>query len=765
MFDKNLLNSKTDKYLRLLESIKVSDIHTTNIKEFYFDLIEIINYHNHNYYIDADPLISDYQYDKIFEFLKNIEFENPNIISTDSPTQWLTYQIQTWFKQAEHVIPILSLDNSYSSEDIKDWGDFLSRSLEKQGCTIKPHFILEPKFDWSSVELVYKRGKFIQAITRWDWYIWEDITENVKTVRGVPRSLNWADNISEIRLRWEILMPRTQLDKINQERQAKWEQVFANTRNATAWTLRQLDPNIVAQRWLVCYVFEILNIEQLDLWYNSYYDQILILIDKWGFYPYKDLVYYTNDPKWDYISEIVDECNRLKQLLISWWNYKNLDLDFDGCVIKIDEIAIRKILWTTSHHPRRAMAYKFPAQQVVTKVLDVEFSLWRMWTITPVAKLDPVKLSWVTISNASLHNFDFISDKDIRLWDYVWIQRSWEVIPYVVWPVKEKRCWEEKEIFPPTNCPVCNSVLININDEVAYLCGNINCPWILKEKITYFVSKEWMEIDWFWDKFIDMFVDSWIVKHFSDIYKLNKPEIKILMLWLPLMWQKRVEELLFEIEKSKNNYIWKLLTALGIKHIGKKTAKLIEQSIFLDIKQKYPESRIKDVVNKFDYRKLIKYLTDREFMESIHGIWIKMIESAEKYMDLKENIKVLKELFELWVSFNKFEMFKTKDKSDLPMSWIHFAVTGKFNLPRPKIVQILESFWAIWDEQIRKGTDFLLVWADAWTKLSKSNQYWVKIISWFHGLSQEFWFLIDIFKEDGTIKTERKWPIQESLFW
>ncbi len=764
MFDKKLLNWQTEKYLKFIENNKISELDEKKIKDIYFDIIETINYNNYLYYIESNPVISDYQYDKLFDYLKNIEYYYPNIISNDSPTQWLNYQIQTEFKKESHTIkaPMLSLDNTYNAEDLKDWDDFIKRKLTDDAWnTIKYSYSIEPKYDWVSIDIVYDNHLNLKkAITRWDWYIWEDVTENIKTIRSIPSKLNlWSNEFIdyvlkewkwEIRIRWEIVMPRSSFETINNEKRVNWEQLFANTRNATSWSLRQLDPNIVAKRWLEFYPYDLILL-----------DNNLELIDRWEIYDsidFKKLWFncinlLNKTLSKSNIDWVIDFCTSnyvLEQL-------KEYDIDFDWLVIKILPINLRTRLWATSHHPRRAVAYKFPAKQVITKILDIEFSLGRSGVLTPTAKLEPVSLSWVTVSNANLHNMDFINNKDIKIWDYVWIQRSWEVIPYIVWSLKDRRDWTEKIIFPPEKCPACWSKVIRFPDEVPYLCVNINCPWILKEKIWYFVSKEWMEIDWFGEKIVNLLVDWWLISNILDIYKLNQPEIKIKLWSLPLMWKKRVEDLLNQIEKSKNNPLWRILTAIWIKFVGKKTAKIIKDWIIFDYEKKNLS------LNDFNIDDLINYLSDEEFLLNIYWIWEKTIQSIKTYILINENIKLLKDLEKIWVKFNNFEIKYDKKIMD----WLHFSISGKFWISREKIIEILQKNWSIFDDQPKKSTNFIIIWEDSWSKLKKAQDYWLEIIYWLDWLLWKYDFLKEFFENIDKLdnnKSDKNKPEQISLF-
>jgi len=414
------------------ENIPQEELHTL-----YQLFIDTIVDHNHLYYIDAKPIISDVEYDELFSYLKAIEEYYPSIISWYSPTQALIWQLSDWFKKANHKTPLLSLENSYNEEDIRDWAQRFWKIAEKQWRS-KWKYLLEPKFDGLSVEFVYQNWKLTQAITRWDWRLWEDITANVLMIPCMPKTIQEKE---ELHFRGEVLMPKSQLEKLNKEREAKWLTVFSNTRNAAAWSLKLLDSNEVWKRWLIVAIYEQLS------WTPQNWEKLWLptfnLPEKFRYTEsIDDIVWWCLNPE-------------VKQFL------EEQDIDFDWLVIKVcdisndDKPSIREILWRTEHHPRWAIAYKFPAQQVSSQIQSVDFQVWRTWIITPVANIAPVQLSGATISRVSLHNFDFIKTKEIKNKDYVWVQRSWEVIPYIVWSIKERRDWNEVEIRAPEVCPVC----------------------------------------------------------------------------------------------------------------------------------------------------------------------------------------------------------------------------------------------------------------------------------------------------------------------
>jgi len=773
MLDNKKISLLTDQLLKSLNQDIEPDFELA--KKYYFDLIQTINYHNNLYYLESEPIISDGQYDMLFDFLKKIETKFPEIIDSQSPTQRLNNQIQSDFKQEKHLKEMLSLENSYNAEDLNDRNDFLLRQLTK--VEIQNYsFVVEPKYDGLSIELVYKKWKFFAWITRWDGIYGEKVTQNIKTILNIPLFIPKFQDIEKISFRAEIVMPKKSFEKVNSQRLAEWENLFANPRNAASWSLRQLDSRITASRWLISYVYEILYCSE-DLWLKTQ-KQSLEFLKEAGFGVNPNYKIFDN------IEQVVEYCMdpKVKDLL------ENGEIEYDGLVVKINELEIHKLIWSTNHHPRWAMAYKFPTKQVSTRILDVEFGVGRSGAITPVAILDPVNMWWVKVSRASMHNFDYVAQKDICIWDYVWVQRSWEVIPYILWVIKEKRedCivsdfeyifengqtyylyhWQKKDIWmlisdcvvrilPPAKCPVCNTDTVKIEWEVSLYCGNINCLSVIKEQLLHFVSKDCMNIDGFGDKFVELLVENGIVSLFSDLYNLEQPQTKLKILALPLMWKKRVSDILLQIQKSKTNPLRRIINGLGIKFVWKKSAKIIEKAIYDDlvIISQWNSHTLEDVLEWFNYKCLDRYLTDEVFLNNIYGIWIKTVNSLKAFMSKQQNIEILKSMEENGLKFNNFTSQLNSFQNELTDK--RFSITWKFDFSRPQIVQILENFGAVFDDQPTMETDFILVGEWWWSKLVKATKYWVSVIDWLSLLFQKYPFLKEWFDNIWLIKYQEQ---------
>ena len=740
-----------------------------SIREIYQELIDCITEHNHRYYLQNAPIISDFEYDQLFNFLERIESEFPHLITSNSPTQALVWQVSEWFKKAEHRTPLLSLENSYNTEDLKEFDERIQKALTKEGI-YKYSYIIEPKYDWLSVELIYENWKFKQAITRGDGYVWDDITENVKMIDNVPRFLN--KKIKLLRVRWEIMMPKSVLKEINEQRELDWMDPFSNTRNAAAGSIKLLDSGEVRKRKLVCFVYDLLEAEDEDL--NNYEPNLKEL-----WFSQVNLSFGEQNIWW--VQEICTNSETRKEL-------DELDYDFDGLVIKLkdnesnkielsdkeknqtlfslneweinnDYISLRKILWATQHHPKWAIAYKFPAQQASTQILSVDFQVGRTGIVTPVANLQPVQLSWVEISRVSLHNFDFINEKDIKLHDFIWIQRSWEVIPYVTSVIKERRNWGESQISAPLFCPACNSPITNI--DIHYYCTNPECPAQIKEKLIYFCSKDAMDIQWVWDAIIDILMQQNLIHSVADIYRLSEIQVQVLLRKIPWIWEKMLYEINQQLDESKNKELWRIINALGIPHIGKKTA----QDIAKFLEEKWAKN-----LNEIEL-----ILTNEELVSQIDWVWEKTIIALKEFFANQQVKTMLSKLEEYWINFSSILSWKNEknfswenniqDSSELNSHNKSFSITWTFLFSREIIKNEMERNWFIFHEQPKKDTDFLLCWEKAWSKREKAESLWIRIYDSWNEIVKVFPFLWNLKIEEKKVDTPKNnQPSQMSLF-
>ena len=661
----------------------------------YQNLIDTLIEHNHLYYIESSPIISDYEYDQLFSYLKNIEEIAPHLITSNSPTQSLIGQISEGFAKADHRTPLLSLENSYNAQDLTNRDTRIKKILEKSDQNCSFFYRLEPKFDGISCEIIYQNWLLTQAITRGDGKTWEDITINVKTIKSLPKKLTQPINI---RLRGEIMMPKSKLSTLNLSREALRLNSFANTRNAASWSIKLLDSAEVEKRSLICFIYDILESDT-----NQTIKEIWL--------PTFDLP--EKFQHFDNIQSVIDTC--LNPELKSFLDEQ--DFDFDGLVIKItdknlpngkDQTSIRTLLGATEHHPRRAIAYKFPAQQIAAKISSIDFQVGRTWILTPVANLEPVNLSGVTISRVSLHNFDFIKEKWILNWDFVRIQRSGEVIPYVLSAIPSRRNGTESEIFPPKLCPSCQTPIIS--QDIHYYCKNPDCPAQLKEKLLYFVSRDALDIAGFGDSIIQLLMEQNLLNSFADFYTLTKVENQVLLRKLPSFWDKKISELISQIELSKTKPLRRLLNALGIPNIGKKTAQ--------DLSAYLAQKKVTNLTS------LIDELKNTEQLWAIYGIWEKVATDIAAFFSSPKTLDLLYKLENFWLNFSAVE--DQKSNTEQNQNSLSFSITGTFPLSRTEIANQLIAQGYQFDENPIQTTSFMLIGEKAGSKADKALKYGIK---------------------------------------
>lgn len=710
--------------------------------EYYTNIVDCLIDHNHLYHIENNPIITDAEYDHIFNILKEFESLHPEHIRDDSPTQRLTWQydLQTEFKKSNHQSAILSLQNTYNSEEIKERHESISNILQKKAEIEEDEtkkeillskiqnleFFIQPKYDGLSIVLTYYGGTLYKAVTRGDGYTWDDVTENIKTIKNLPKSISSNNTVI---VRGEVVMPKSVRKTINQEREENGEEPFANTRNAAAWSLKLLDTNEVAKRWLICYVYDVIQGQ----------DSLLTEFDSYT--TPKSRQHMTLDQ----VTTLANDSATKEELL-------QADSDFDGLVIKVADLELRELLGATNHHPRRAIAYKFPAQQIATQIQSIERQIGRTGILTPVANLTPTELSGVTISRVSLHNRDFIQSKDIRVNDRVRLQRSGEVIPYIVGVIIQRRDKTQQKINPDTIvCPACYSQWVKKENTVGtktkpeittqFFCENPDCSGILKEKIKHFVSKNCMNIASIGEAMVDMLVDQHILTSLSDIYTLDTPEQIFLLKRLPGIANKKIESFIDEIKKSKSNPLWRFLNGLGISGIGIKLAKEIEKAL-----SRPTEYDIKSLDTVFNT------LQDENFLWSIYGIWGKLIQEIKDRCQDWKNIALLEQ-------FKKYKLHLWYGKHIQDAKTI--CITGTFSLSRSELEFYISQAGFIFSPNLTKSTDYLFVWENAG---SKKDKIWpnTKVLD----NMEEIYSLLDISTplfESQETKTHS--GEMQSLFW
>lgn len=648
-------------------------------------LKERINYHDYKYYVENKPEISDQEYDRLMKRLIGLEKANPELITPDSPSQRVGGEPLKIFPQVKHRAQMLSMDNTYSAEELGDFDQRVKKNLPGE----RVEYVVELKIDGVSICLVYKNGILEQGSTRGDGVTGDEVTSNLKTIHSIPLKLRPVaefDIPSLIEIRGEVYMSRSAFIKLNEEKDRIGEILFANPRNAAAGSLKLLDPNIVAQRKLDIFVHGLGYFEEPEL---KNQEEVLNFFKKAG------LKVNPHFKKCADIEEVIDYCHR-------WENKRdNLDYDIDGMVVKVNSLKQQAKLGATSKNPRWMIAYKYPARKAVTKIEDIIVGVGRTGALTPVAILKPVSFSGSVVSRATLHNEDEIKRKDIRIGDTVLIEKAGEIIPQVVEVVKEKRTNKEKKFSMPDKCPVCRAKTIRIKEEVILRCENVSCPAQLKERIRHFASRQAMDIEGMGEAIINQLVDKGLLKDYGDIYNLNQEQVKN----LERMGDKSATNLIEAIEKSKNNSLSRLIYALGIRHVGVHAAEILADT-FCSIDA-------------------LKQITLEE-LTNVSGLGPIIAQSIVDFFKRSETKKVLDKL-------NKAGLKMKEEKKLIPKTPISgktFVLTGILkNYSRLQTSQLIKRLGGKVSSTVSKNTDFVLVGNEPGSKYDKALKLRVKIIT------------------------------------
>ena len=690
----NLFNQEKNNENENIDNEKNTSF--SDVQEKYTKLRNEIEYHNNLYYNEDKPLISDMEYDALMRELKQFEQEYPELLKNEengesSPTEKIGGTASEKFSKVRHRVPMLSLSNTYNISEIEDFDKRIKKIILSEN--VKDHskeleYILELKLDGLSISLIYENGVLIQAVTRGDGQVGEDVTENIMEIKTIPKKLK--KNIS-LEVRGEIILPISSFNRINQEREDDGEDVFANPRNAASGTIRQLDKTIVAERGLDCYLYYLVNAENYGI--NTHLESIEY-IEKLGFKTTKIFEKYT-------------DFKELEKSIDKWHNdRKKLDYETDGLVIKVNNFALYETLGYTTKSPRWAIAYKFPAEQVKTKLMDVTFQVGRTGVITPVAELEAVNLSGSVVKRASLHNFDEIRRKDIKIGDNVIVEKAAEIIPQVVNVVFDDRTGKEIEIQEPANCPVCNSKLIHEEGLVALKCHNPLCPEKVKRQIAYFVSRDAMNISGLGDKIVEKFIELGKIKTIVDIYSLEKYREELEN--LEKMGQKSVDNLINSIESSKNRDFSKVLYALGIPFVGKFNANLLTKTF----------KNIENLKNQ-----------SIENLLTVKGIGDKVAVAVNTFLNDENNWKIITDLKNIGLQFAVDET-NSEEIADNPIKDKNFLATGKLQkYKRNDIKDIILSKGGNYLSAVSKNLDFLIAGEKAGSKLEKAEKLGVRILT------------------------------------
>lgn len=658
------------------------------------DLRRVLRFHEYRYYVLYDPLISDTEYDQIYKKLEAIEKADPSLITPDSPTQRVGNSLNKDFVTVPHLVPMLSLDNSYNTQDLIDWDERLNGLVDHQ----KVHFSVEPKFDGASISLIYENDLLTRGATRGDGAEGDDITTNIKQIGSVPLSANFSEyGIEKIEIRGEVLLNKENFRKYNESLAEEGLAPLANPRNAAAGSLRMKDPAAVRKRKLEAVLYHVsfiqLNKKGLEKYpplLNTHSGSLQLLADLGFKTPISEKVVLQD------IKDVVNFC-------LEFENKRDaLPYEIDGMVIKVNEIELQQQAGRTTHHPRWAIAYKFKARQATSKLLAVEFQVGRTGSITPVAKIEPVHIGGVTVTSVSLFNENIIEEKDLRLGDTVIVERAGDVIPYIVKPLAELRTGEEQKIIFPKNCPVCGDPLVKPEDEAVWRCVNINCEAQVVERIIHFVSKDAMDMKTFGEANVRKFYAMGLIKTIPSLYEIDFDKVTS----LEGFKKKSVDNLRAAIENSKKQNLNRLIFGLGIRYVGETTAKILAKNV--------------DTI--FDLKNF-----SIEELQQMKDIGNKVAESIHDFFHNEDNIAMLELLAEkgLNIKGDKTEALSGK------LSGTTFLFTGTLpTLKRSEAEKMAEENGGKLLSSVSSNLSYLVAGESAGSKLEKARKIKsVKIIS------------------------------------
>jgi DNA ligase (NAD+) len=656
-------------------------------------LRDVLRFHEYRYYILNDPLISDFEYDQLYKQLEKLETENPRLVTPDSPTQRVAKGLTKDFPTVPHLVPMLSLSNSYNTDDLIDF-DRKARELTGEN---KIEYCVEPKFDGASISLIYENDLLVRGATRGDGVEGDEITTNIKQIKSIPLSAKFSNyGLDVVEMRGEVLINKNNFKKYNEQLMEQGLPPLANPRNAAAGTLRIKDPKEVGKRSLEVFVYNIsyyttLRGKKAAKELDQHSGSLEILWELGFRSPKKEKKVLKG------IDAVIKYCNEFEEIR------DDLPYEIDGMVIKVNNVELQDKLGMTSHHPRWAIACKFKARQATTKFLGVEFQVGRTGAVTPVAKLEPVAIGGVTVSSISIHNEDYIKEKDLRIGDSVLIERAGDVIPQIVKSLPEIRSGKEKKIVFPTQCPVCKSKLFKEEGEAVWRCINIECPAQVVERIIHFTSKDAMDIRGFGDANVRKFFDLGLLKDVPGIYELNYKKIGE----LEGFGEKSITNLQTAINNSKNQPLHRLIYALGIRFVGETTAKTLARSI----------DHLLDLQNY-----------SLEDLQNLEDIGPKVGGSIYHFFRNKDNIKMLQQLENLGLKLKNDKKEHVKDGN---LSGQSFLFTGTLpTLKRSQAEEMVEQNGGTILGGVSSKLNYLVVGEDAGSKLEKAKKInSVKIIS------------------------------------
>jgi len=645
------------------------------------ELRKQVEYHAKKYYDDDNPEISDFEYDMLMLELRNLENKYPEFISNDSLTQKVGGTTKEGFSKVTHIVPLQSLQDVFDFESIHSFDEKMKKSAEDNNKQL--NYVVETKIDGLSVSLEYEKGKFVRGATRGNGLIGEDITQNLKTIKNIPMELKEPVDII---VRGEVFIGSKEFEVLNSKRELEDEPLFANARNAAAGSLRQLDSNITAQRPLDIYIFNVQKSEDIN--FKSHYESLLYL-EKLGFNVNPVKILCNN------VNEVISAIEKIGQ------DRQTLSFGIDGAVVKVDDLELRSIIGQTAKVPKWAIAYKYPPEKKETILKDIICQVGRTGVITPLAILEPVVVAGSTISKTTLHNEDFIKEKDIKIGDHIYIQKAGDVIPEVVEVIKEKRTGKELEFEMPQICPVCGAPVVREDGEAATRCIGIECPARTLRNIVHFASREAMNIDGLGEAIIEQLLQNKLIENISDIYYLKLEDIAS----LKKDGKKFAQNLIDAINASKQNDLDKLICGLGIRNVGSKLAKVLAKNF------KTMENLMNaSIIN----------------LNSIDEVGEIIANNIYNFFKQEQTIDLIEKLKQANVNMNYLKQVSTDER----FAGKVFVLTGSLEkYTRDEVSEIIENFGGKTSSSVSKKTDYVLAGEDAGSKLRKANELGIKVIT------------------------------------
>ncbi|MDO8473044.1 MAG: NAD-dependent DNA ligase LigA [Dehalococcoidia bacterium] len=654
----------------------------TDIEKRITDLRKLLDYHNNRYYVLDSPEISDAAYDVLMRQLQQLEQQRPDLVTADSPTQRVGATPIEAFGVVEHRLPLLSLANAFSNEELMAW----YKRLGNQAPDAEFDFVAEIKMDGLAVALTYVNGVLVSGATRGDGYRGENITQNLKTIRSIPLSVPVDAAPARFEVRGEVFMSKAAFKKTNDERTREGQPLFANPRNAAAGSVRQLDPRITSQRQLDIYIYSL-----------GWSEGRQMPPTHWETMQYLKSLGFKINPD-NTRCKTIEEVEAFHQKIMD--KREHLPYETDGIVAKVNSFAIQERLGVVAHDPRWALAYKFPPMQSTTKLLEIRVNVGRTGSINPFAVMEPVQVGGVTVSRAALHNEDFIREKDLRLGDWVTIQRAGDVIPEIVGPILGRRTGGEQVWAMPFKCPRCGSDVVRPEGEVMSYCSNVACPAQALERLGHFVGRGTMDIEGLGERWITIFFENGLVNDIADIYTLKKDDL----LKLDRMGEKLADKVLANIEKSKQRPLSRVLFALGVPGVGDETSELLAANF----------DGIDALMN-----------AGVEDLTRVHGIGPKTAQSIHTFFRQQGNLRIIQRLKEYGV-----QMKKEVRRGNQPLAGLQFVVTGRLERDsRQQAEDRIKQLGGSVGSDVTKKTNYLVVGADPGSKLDKANNLGTRVLN------------------------------------